>query len=349
MLALVITPASAQLQINAGEDVSVKFGFQGQFFADWTQDANTTAPQGYQQNLYFRRIRLLVGGQVAKDVTFFFETDDPNLGKTPKALGSGFLVLDAFLEWKIKNAFRLDGGIMLIPFSHQDLQSTLSYYTLDISPLSSVYNGPTQSSVLRDTGFQARGFLVNDKLQYRLGMFAGERDANSRNSLRTAGYAQYNFFGKDMGYVLIGTALGKQKLLAVDGGFDRQGSYRGLSGNIMGDIPVNGGDEIGGQVQYFHYDGRTKFPTIANQNDYLLEVDYYLHKTKAQPFGKFESQNFVADAQKKNNVNRAGFGVNYYVHGQNLKLTAQWFRALPQNSPNKASNEFTVQLQVFYF
>ena len=37
---------------------------------------------GYGQNLFARRIRLLVGGQVAKNVTFFFETDSPNLGKS---------------------------------------------------------------------------------------------------------------------------------------------------------------------------------------------------------------------------------------------------------------------------
>ncbi len=349
MFALVSAPAFAQLQINAGEDVNVKFGFQGQFWADWTQDANTTAPQGYQQNLYMRRIRFMVGGRLAKDVTFFFETDQPNLGKTPKELNSGFLVQDAFLEWNVRSYFALDGGLMLVPFARQGLQSTLSYYTIDISPVSTVNNSSTQSSALRDGGFQARGFFDKDKLQYRVGMFEGERNANARNSLRTAGYVQYDFFATETGYTYIGTALGKQKILAIDGGFDKQGSYRGFSGNIASDTPVNGGDEIGGQLQLLHYDGRTKFPTIGDQNDYLLEVDYYLHRAKIQPFGKFESQNFLLESLKKEDVNRAGVGFNYYIHSQNLKFTAEWFRALPQNSPNKPSNEFTAQLQVFYF
>ena len=347
--ALVPAAAFAQLQINANEDVNIKFGFQGQFWADWMQDANTTAPQGYQQNLYLRRVRFLAGGQLAKDVTFFFETDDPNVGKTPKAAGAGFIVQDAFLEWKIRNFLRLDGGLMLIPFSHQTLQSTLSYYTVDISPLATPANAATQSSVLRDLGFQFRGFLAKDKLQYRVGAFSGERDANARNSLRAAGYVQYNFWGKDLGYTLLGTALGKQKTLAVDAGFDRQGAYRGFSANMAANIPVRGGDEIGGQIQYFKYDGRTKFPTIANQNDYLVELDYYSKALKIQPFGKFETQRFVDVAQVKNDVLRSGTGFNYYVRGQNLKLTAQWFRALPVNSPNKPSNEFVVQMQVFYF
>ena len=65
MLALVPAPASAQLQIKT-EDITIKFGFQGQFWADYTQDA--TAPsagnQGYAQNFYLLRDRLMFGGTI---------------------------------------------------------------------------------------------------------------------------------------------------------------------------------------------------------------------------------------------------------------------------------------------
>jgi len=43
MLALVPAPASAQLQIKT-EDITIKFGFQGQFWADYTQDATAPSP-----------------------------------------------------------------------------------------------------------------------------------------------------------------------------------------------------------------------------------------------------------------------------------------------------------------
>jgi hypothetical protein len=49
-------------------------------------------------------------------------------------------------------------------------------------------------------------------------------------------------------------------------------------------------------------------------------------------------------------INRFGFGANYYLHAQNLKWTLQYTRALPQNgSTIRPSNEFTTQLQLFYF
>ena len=70
-------PAPAQAVIKVNDDVNFKFGFLLQGQGDWVQNANDTT----SQNLYARRIRLLVGGQIAKNVTFFFETDSPNLGK----------------------------------------------------------------------------------------------------------------------------------------------------------------------------------------------------------------------------------------------------------------------------
>ncbi len=327
----------------------MRLGIQGQVWADWTQDSSL-GPQGYQQNLYLRRMRLMASGEIGKDVSFFIETDSPNLGKTPKSAAAGFMLQDAFLEWKPTNAVRIDGGLFLVPLSRNALQSTLSYYTLDLSSLATVNNAATQSAGLRDLGFQARGFFLNDRLQYRVGVFQGQRDTNARNSLRTAAYLQYDFFETETGYVFTGTALGKKKILAVDVGADKQGSYRGLSANVALDLPVNRGDEIGGQFQYFHYDGRRKFAAIANQNDWFVEGAYYIHRAKTQPFFKLESQQFVTAADAIRNLHRVGTGVNYYVHGQNLKWTLQYCRLLPQHeSTLQAGNEITMQLQLLYF
>lgn len=102
-------------------------------------------------------------------------------------------------------------------------------------------------------------------------------------------YLQYHFFSPEKGYLFPGTMLGKQKILAVDGGFAKQSSYRGYSANSAAVIPVFGGDEAAAQCPFIHYDGRTQFPTLLDQNDYLLKTlktDYYVHRVKAQPFFK---------------------------------------------------------------
>src|SRR5690348_2694482 len=92
LLAPAAVPAAAQIAVK-NEDVTIKFGVLGQIWGNFTQDS-TSGVQGYQQNLYIRRARLIMGGDIGKDISFFFETDDPNLGKTPKALGSGFMIQD---------------------------------------------------------------------------------------------------------------------------------------------------------------------------------------------------------------------------------------------------------------
>lgn len=363
MTALAVAPASAQLQIK-NEDVTLKFGVQGQFWADWTQDstAASAGPQGYAQNFYLLRARLMLGGTIGNNISFFFQTDDPKLGFSPagttstktlttgNATSPGFLIQDAFVEYKVDDHLQLSGGEMLVPVSRQALQSTLSYYTVNISAVSTIASGPTSESALRDVGFQARGYFFDDRLQYRGGIFAGERDADGRNAMRPAAYLQYDFLDREKEYAYAGTALGKRKILAVDVGGDKQSSYRSMSANVASDTPVRGGDEIGFNVQALHFDGRNKFLTIPDQNNFLAEGAYYLHKLKVQPFAKFESQNFVQAVNSTKNIDRYGAGANYYLHGQNLKWTLQYTRALPQNnSPLRPSNEFTMQVQVFYF
>jgi hypothetical protein len=289
-------------------------------------------------------------GKFGGKISLFFQTVDPKLAITTKNMAQGFILQDAFMEYKVSNHLQIAGGEMLIPFSRQGLQSTLSFYTVDISAVSVVNNAALQQSALRDMGFQARGYFLNDRLQYRGGIFAGERDSNGRNSLRQALYLQYDFFSPEKEYAYAGTALGKKKILAIDVGGDKQSSYRAYSANIANDTPVRGGDEIGLNLQYLHFDGRQKFVTVPDQNNFMAEAAYYVHKAKVQPFARFETQKFVAAVNNTKDINRVGGGLNYYIRGQNLKWTFQVLRALPGNgSPIRPSNEFTLQMQAFYF
>src|ERR1700682_6203163 len=95
---MVAVPAGAQVIMKVNDNVFFRFGIQAQVWADELQDATT---KKYGQNLLLRRARFLVTGQVAPNVSFFFQTDNPNVGKIPKALGSGFIIQDAWAGWKI--------------------------------------------------------------------------------------------------------------------------------------------------------------------------------------------------------------------------------------------------------
>jgi Phosphate-selective porin O and P len=348
LLAAALLPAAAQAQviIKASDTVFMRLGAQIQTWADWQQDATT---RGYAENLYIRRARVLLTGQVAPDVTFFIQTDNPNVGKVPKSLGTGFLLQDAWAEWKIADAFAIDAGEFLVPLSRNALQSTISFFTLDISPTSTVFSAPTQSNGLRDTGFEAKGYLIDGgRLEYRAALFQGIRVAGARNAFRDSAYLQYDFLEKERGYVYAGTNLGKKAIFAISSGYDAQKDYKAYSGNVSWTLPFGGGNEIGGQVQDVHYNGATFIPTIPKQNDILAELAIYLASANVQPFGKFESQKFTNTIDKAKDQTRYGAGLHYYVHGQNLKLTGQYLHVSPK-SPLKDTNEFTVAMQVWYY
>jgi hypothetical protein len=350
-LATLLLPAAASAQaiVKVSDDVWFRFGIQLTGWADATQTAPTG---GYTKNLFLRRDRLLITGSVAPGVTFFFQTDDPNLGKAPKSLQSGFIVRDARMEWAINEAFALDAGEFIVPFSRNVLQSTTSYLTLDISPTSTLIINSTPATptdAARDTGLEARGYLIDGgRLEYRAAVMQGVRDAGSRNAFRDTAYLQYDFFETERGYVYAGTNLGKKKILALSAGYDTQDSYHAYNGDVFTTLPVRAADEIAGQVQISHYDGGTFIPAPARQNDALVELAYFIAAAKVQPFAKFEQQKFSAASLEVGNQTRWGGGLHYYAHGQNLKLSAQLVRIFPQ-APIRDTNEYTLAMQVWYY
>jgi hypothetical protein len=345
---LVAVPAGAQVLVKVNDNVFFRFGIQLQAWADEQQDATT---KGYAQNLFIRRGRFLITGQVAPNVTFWFQTDNPNVGKAPKtgtSLASGFLLQDFWAQWKINDAFMLTGGEFLVPLSRIELTSTTSFLTLDISPTTTVFAGPTQTNATRDTGVQAKGYLADGRLEYRAAIFQGIRIAGARNAFRRTAYLQYDLFEKETGYVYAGTNLGKKKIVALSGGYDGQSKYKSYNGNVYATIPVLGGDEFAGTIERSYYDGGTFITTLPKQHDDVVELGYYLHNFKVQPFMKWEDQKFSAASTPSKDLTRYGAGLNYYVSGQNLKFTGQYLRVKPKNGAINATNQFTIQMQMFY-
>lgn len=345
-IALLVTGAAAgraQAVIKVNDDVNFKLGVLGQFQGDWLEDPGTDETQ----NLFIRRVRLLFGGQVAKNVTFFVETDSANLGKTltgAKNITPSVIVQDAYGEFKASDAFALDAGLMFIPFSRNSLQSAASLLPIDYSAYTFSQSAPTQSSTGRDTGFQAKGYFLANRLEYRVGAFQGVRDARSHNGFRYAGRLQYNVFDPEVGFFYTGTYLGKKKILAAGAAFDVQERYRAFDGDVFTDYPVGPG-ALTAQLDLNRFDGDTTLASLPKQNDVLLEVGYLLRASKITPVIQIAHRDIV-DATKGDET-RWSVGVNYWWTGHNANIKAAFGRIDPTGLA--AQHEFTVQLQVFYF
>lgn len=336
--------ASAQMQIKVNDNTFVKFGLLMQTQGDALQDP---ASRSYSQNVFIRRARLLIGGQIAPNLTFFAETDSPNLGKqtTPgtKNIAPTMFLQDAYVEFKASDKFAVDAGLMLVSPSRNGLQSAASLMALDYGPHTFANSGSLQASAGRDTGMQAKGYFDNKRFEYRFGLFQGMRDSQNRE-LRTTARVQYNVFDTETSYFYTGTYLGKKKILAFGAGYDHQHGYKGWAADAFLDYPLASG-AITAQFDHIRYDGTSYLKGIPNQNDTLVELGYLIGKTKWMPIAQIAHRNFAAAAQ--NDETRVGAGVAYFLSGHNANVKATYTRIDVKNV--RAANQVTVQLQLFYF
>jgi len=366
LLLLAPAAANAQVVVKVNDTVNFRFGLQIQSWADWTQDPNS---EGYSQNLFIRRIRAQMLATVAPNVTIFYQTDNPRAGNAgatgDKIINTGFLTQDAFAEWKFCDPVMLEGGLFLVPTNRNGLTSTASFLSFDIGTWALQGNGIMKGNGGRDYGFGLKSYLLDNHLEIRTGVFQGNRNptgppqtaplgpaAGSRNPFRFAGRIQYNFFDPEVGYVYAGTNRGTKKILAVGAWGDGQGDYKAYGGDVFVDFPIMK-DAITAEFDYSHFEGGNDFPTLAKQDDIFANAGWYFDVVKLQPFIRYERLYFSNTADIPKGQDRLGGGFNWYVFGQNLKLSAFYEKIMPRTKPLTASikdtNHFVVQLQVLYF
>ena len=336
--------AAAQATIKVNDDVNLRFGVLGQVQADTLEDPGTDSTTN---NLFIRRIRLLFGGQVAKNVTFFVETDSANLGRTVggvKTIPSTTIIQDAYAEFKVRDEFAIDAGLMFVPFSRNSVQSAATLLPIDYGAYTFSQSAPTQSSTGRDTGIQAKGYFAQNHFEYRLGVFQGARDARSHRAFRVTGRAMYNFLETEVGFFYTGTYVGRRKVAAVAVAFDTQSDYHAYDADAFVDYPTGPG-AVTVQFDYNRFDGGTTLTTLPKQNDVLLELGYLITALKLTPVLQLATRD-IADATR-GDEKRWSLGANYWWSAHNANVKLAFMRIDPTGAATQ--KEFTVQLQFFYY
>ncbi|MEP6801185.1 MAG: porin [Acidobacteriota bacterium] len=368
---LVAAASPAQVQVKVSEDVNFRLGFQIQGWADWLSDPVT---RGFSRNMFLRRVRLIVAGQVARNVTFFFQTDDQRLGNagtgttTPtRSLTAGFVVQDAFGEWRIAGEkIMLDAGVFYVPQSRNVLTSTSSTLACDGASFVQQQNAATAGNGGRDVGLALKGYLQEDRLEYRAGVFDGQRAAatgtsGSRNAPRFAGRVQYDFLDVEKGYTYVGTNRGSRKIVVVGGWADGQGDFLAWGADAAMDLPVAGGAATA-ELDYAFFDGGRQFLQTAGgvttsllprESTITAQTACYHAATKLQPFVRYEKLTFSDAALRTRDQRRFGAGINWFVAANNLKISGLYERIEPAvpvaRARVKDMNHFAVQIQIYYF
>lgn len=345
LIALAAVPLQAQWQIQSPDgSSSIKFGFLAQMRAESLDTGADTA-----QNLFFRRLRLLAGGKLTDKLSFFMETDSPNLGKADstgtKNAGDIFFQ-DFVVTYKpASDAFNLDTGMLLIETSHNSNQSAASLMAVDYGPYSFVSSGPIDARVGRDYGVRARGYLANDHFEYRAGIYQGKRGAASDNSFRYVGRVVYNVFGAEKGLFYRGTSLGKTQTLSFGASVDHQEDYDAWDGDIFWDQPLAGGNGFTLQADWINYDGDVFLPTLPKQDDAMVEVGFYSAATKLLPFVQYAKRNF--DDPVLADEDQLQVGVGYMFRGHNGNLKFSYARLSKDGTSDR--DQFWLNFQAFVF
>lgn len=327
------------------------------------------------------RARVLVGGQLSKKGGFFMETDLPSpigiqLGDSSKNVKVAPILLDCQYEYAFSSAFQLIAGMQLVSSNRNGLQGAAGLMANDFTyfqyPYNLFANSPLQGNFGRDLGVNARGFLLKDKLEYRLGLFTG-RNLDGQAPLRIVGRVAYNFLDPEKDYYYAGTKLGAGNTFAWGAGFDTQGSYYNVGTDLFIDKKAGDAGSVTLNAAFQYMTGGTNVNSkysfarqIPRQTVQFLELGYYFKKSRIQPWVRYENQNISATKEQAgseliDNFDKAksgsvyGGGLNYFFNGSatNLRLS---YVARKHNVPDaggaygsKTYGQVWLQVQFFLF
>jgi len=328
----------------------VKFGFLAQPQAEWLE---TPSESDWSQNLFLRRMRILMGGKVANKWLFFIETDSPNLGKAnpdkaanpsgAKDAGDVF-IQDAYFTYDAMGAFKVDAGMILMPMSHNHLQSAASLLPVDYGPYTFLESGPMAERVGRDYGVQLRGYPLKQRIEYRVGVFQGVRGVEAGNPLRVIGRVAVNFLSADTGFFYLGTAQGTRQILTVGAFVDDQKDYRSTGVDGFMELNVKKLFGVTGQFNWMRFDGGDLLKTLPKQDTVLLEAGVHLARYFT-PFVQYAARDFDNATLKDQDTFQAGLAWWWKGHNRNIKVG--FGRQHTDGGPDR--KQVQVQMQVFYY
>jgi hypothetical protein len=363
-------PSQPWAVLKVSDSVNFRFGAVLQPTYEATQDPNG---EGYSQNFYLRRARFSILGTLPAGVSVFFQTDDPRVGNAGtngvKAINSGFQIQDAYVQWAFAGkAAALQMGLFLVPTLRQTLTSVSSFLALDLPTWGQQENAIMEQTGGRDYGVGLNGAFFDSRLSYRVGAFSGYRaptgpneppplgpEAGSRNSLRFAGRVMWDFFESEHAYSYQGTYLGKQKVLGIAAFGDGQGDYQSYGGDVFFNWPIAIGS-VTAEADYrkihrnsFVWNVNGTPTTLPGQYTVFGDAGVYFAEAKLQPFFRYEVLKFSDAVNESKDQTRFGGGLNFYILGQNAKITPYYERVAPDVQPATAQvkdfNRFVCQFQ----
>jgi hypothetical protein len=355
-LGLALPTAARAEKIKINDDTTLTLAALLQPQAAVVEDA---APDGGAgTDFYVRRVRLIVGGQLTERASFFFETDQTNLGKDGNWETSIF-VQDAFVSLELAAGVSVHAGMLLLPFSRHNNQSAASLNGVDYH--SSVIRFPAGSNrIWRDVGIETTADLAGGIVHLRGGVFNGVEGQippdgdpmpNQSDAPRLAAMARVNLLGVEKGMFYSGIHFSDTPILSVGLGVDWQSDavigsegatdHLGLAADVFAEIPTTTDQEIVAQASLFRYDDGDTAPSTGL--GFFAEAGYRIGWF--EPIVAVEIFDSDQDASDLLSI-QGGAAVFIDRHRTNVKLNVAGSRTGGDDAPTVASG--TLQAQIFF-
>jgi hypothetical protein len=277
-------------------------------------------------------------GSVHKNVKFFFDTDVPNTGKEDNSSNS-LVWNDGFIDFQFMPELKVAFGRILVPFSVENKASAALLLGIDYNLNTTHIPTFIDRAFWRDDGVEVRGILADGLIDYRVGLFRGERrataetddtppveyDVNGDDNMRTTGLVMVNFADAQPGWFYNMNSLGSLKVLSLSAGFDYIGNS-GIEDHKAWNVGAHleqplGNGRIVGSATYYDYEGPYYSAKNASvQAGYLLPCPFN-DGSYIQPVLRWLYQDFDDTNVKLNTV---AVGLNYFLKGHNINFKVDY-------------------------
>ncbi len=350
----------------------LKLDYKGQFQLLHRDTGAGTDDDGDATEFNFRRNRIALMGAWGENFGLYVQTEyteDRNI--LPFGVSDGgdgeFEMLDAVLRFKMNDAFNLWVGKFKYSFTRENLEACEMPLTLDRSTM---IRAPFVST--RDKGVALWGNLFNDMFQYRLDVMNGRNDSASspESNPRFTGRVHVSLLDPEKGYGYRGTYLGKKKVLTLGAAFQSEAAlayaggeevdYSAWTVDAFAEYPIEGVGTFTLSGAYVDYDLDEGYKNGSpdgdvtglngEKNGWYVKGGYMLPNLPLQLFARAEGWSFakLGDVYDQE-VGLMAAGFNYYLRGQNLKVTVEYSALdFDQDETAEDINTLIGQLQVVF-
>jgi hypothetical protein len=369
----------------AGTANAAKISFSDKGFIDigalvqaQYQIVENGAPTGSNpsNNFALGRARIVLAGQFNDNIAFFVDTDvsyggistavgntppgtppgatNTPTGSTATAWNNNIYLLDAVATYKVSKELLFDAGLMLLPYSHNELTSGAKYAS--VTRFSATF-APNSQRALRDVGVELRGLLLSDRLYYRLGVWNGVQGVRNTavapapsNGLNPgdaplfAGMLRFNIAGKEDGYAFCQVCFATTPIINIGvSGLTQINAIRpvvftgpgtstqlGMTqwtsfvADIFADIPFSSDLELSAEVQFANFWAGTNTVQSGYEVQGLLALRFGIFGIFGQ-VDYFNSQTqYVGRGNLVGDRTIYGGGLNLYLYQNIYKITAEF-------------------------